>query len=94
MSAFEQYSLYASLITGLGMYSRLSYKHYWLERFVKESDSLEKSIIKGKFPFNSGELEAAESYLKKYGKSQRKWILFPVAYIAFEAIKLFNSRRR
>jgi len=95
MSREEQWSLFVSSTVGLTQYLRLSYKHYLLEKFVKETDPEEKVIIKGKFPFNRGELEAAEAYLRRYGKSQRRWILFPLAYIGIEVARVWyrNAKR-
>ena len=86
--------MFASIAVGVIGYGRLSYKHYLLEQFAKELDPLEKDIISGKYPFSSGELKGADSYLRKYGKTHRKWILFPLVYLSAEAIKVWKQKRK
>ena len=84
VSPWEQRLLYASILIGGYKYYKLSYKHYWLEKYLYETDPLEKGIIEGKYPFVDWELKYTKIYLERYGKSHRKWLYFPLAFTIFE----------
>jgi hypothetical protein len=41
-----------------------------------------------KFPFTTAELKGADLFLKHYGRNPRYFLLFPLAFISVEGIKL------
>ena len=88
VSHWEQRLLYASILIGGYRYCNLSYKHYWLEKYLYETCPLERGIIEGKYPFANWELKYTSVYLERYGKSHRKWLYFPIAFTIFEIGKV------
>lgn len=84
----DQVLLYGAIIAGFGTYGRLSYKNYLLRKYVAEPDHVVKTIIAGRFPFRSAELEGAQLYLQRYGRNPRVWlVLYPFSFIVYEAVK-------
>ena len=84
----DQYAFYGAIGTGVGVYARLSYKHYLLRQYVNEADPVLKDIIGGKFPFTEAELRGASSYLERYKKSPRAWLKFcSLSFVAYECVK-------
>ena len=63
-----------------------------LKQYTKESDAVLKEIIGGKFPFTDAELKGADAYLKRYSRNPRYFLLFPLAFMSMESVKLgFNK---
>ena len=80
--------MYGSIGAGLGGYLHYSRKFNLLRQYVNEPDAELKRIIGGKFPFTPAELDGATAYLKRYGKSPRHWLLFPLAFITVEGLRV------
>ena len=74
-SLIEQYFVYLTIIGGVVPFAYSSRKHYLMRQYVKETTFEGQKFWALKFPFDPADLDSAELYLKKNGRSKYWWLL-------------------